>query len=56
MVLPRINAHRNNGWNSNKSTTELKLIELQHYNRIMAEDFDIEAYLDAQIAATKEKK
>jgi len=22
----------------------------------MAEDFDIEAYLDAQIAATKEKK
>jgi len=23
---------------------------------IMAEDFDIEAYLDAQIAATKEKK
>jgi hypothetical protein len=24
--------------------------------RIMAEDFDIEAYLDAQIAATKEKK
>lgn len=25
-------------------------------DRIMAEDFDIEAYLDAQIAASKEKK